>query len=80
MKSSRVGLTLGSHGLIEIYHYFRVEKSLQSHERIERVVMDEPHRILELKLIGKGREVIEVVIVELFAAIVSVLCYWGTGE
>ena len=75
MKSSRVGLTLGSHGMIEIYHYSRVEKFSQSYEWLERVAMDEPYRSPELRLIGKGRHVIEVLIMELLAATISVSFY-----
>ena len=75
MKSSRVVLTSGSHGLIEIYHYSRVEKSSRSHERLERVAMDEAHRIPELKLISKGLYVIEVLIMEVLVATISVSCY-----
>ena len=74
-----MGLTSGSHGLIEIYHYSRVEKSSLSNEWLERVEMDEPHRIPELRLIGKGRYVIDVLIMELLAATISVSCYWGIG-
>ena len=75
MKSIRAGLTSGSHGLIEIYHYSQVEKSSRSHERLERVAMDEPHRISDLRLIGKGRYVIEVLIMELLATAISISCY-----
>ena len=75
MKSSRVVLTSGSHGLIEMYHYSRVEKSSRIHERLERVAMDEAHRILELKLIRKGLYLIEVLIMEVLAVTISVSCY-----
>ena len=80
MKSSRVGLTSGSHDLIEIYHYSQVEKSLLTNEWLEIVEMDKPHRILELRLIDKSWYVIDVLIMELLTAIISVSCYWGIGE
>ena len=65
---------------MEIYHYSRVEKYLQSHERLKTVAMDEPHRISELKLIGKGQYVIEVLIMELLAAKINVSHYYGIEE
>ena len=72
---SRVALTPGGHGLIKIYHHSRVEKSKISHKQLEKVAMNEAHRILELRLISKGQDVIEVLNMELLAATISVPCY-----
>ena len=77
MKSNRVALTPEGHGLIKIYHHSRVEKSVWSHKLVEKVAMNEPHRIPESRLIGKDRDVIEVLSMKLLAMKISVPCYWG---
>ena len=80
MKSSRVALTQGGYGMIKIYHHSWVEKSAWSHKRLERVAMNEPHRSPKLRLIGKGRDVIEVLSMKLLATKISVPYYWDTGK
>ena len=66
--------------MIKIYHHSWVEKSMRSHKLLKRVAMNEPHRILKLWLIGKGRDVIEVLSMELPVVTISVPCYWGIGK
>ena len=43
MKSSKVALTSGCHGLVKIDHYSRVEESAQGHKQLEIVTMNEPY-------------------------------------
>ena len=43
LKSSRVALTPGCHGLVEVDHYSRVEEPMRGHKRLERVAINESH-------------------------------------
>ena len=43
LKNSRVALTSGCHGLVEIDHYSKVEEPMRGHKRLKRVEMNESH-------------------------------------
>ena len=53
VNSSGMALTSRRHGLVKVNHYSRIEKSTWSHERLERVAMNEPLRILKFDILAK---------------------------
>ena len=72
VNRSGVALTSGSHGLVKINHHSQVEKLEESHKRLERVALNEPHRIPKLRQIGKSWNVIKMFVVEVLVAAINV--------
>ena len=70
MQGCRIGVSPGSHGLIELDDYAGIEELARSHEGLQRVPLHKPHRVSKLRKGGKIRNVIEILVMQVLDIIV----------
>ena len=58
MQSSRVGLTPRRHRMIKLDDYPRIIESTRRYERLQMVSLHEEHGVSELRVLGKCREIV----------------------
>ena len=58
MQSSQVALSPRRHRVIKLDDYLRIKISTQHHERLQMVSLHEEHRVSELRVLGKYREIV----------------------
>ena len=72
MQSSRVGLSPRRHHVIKLYDYPRIKISTQRHEWLQMVSLHEEHGVSELRVLGKCREIVVNLPVEISPSIVNI--------
>ena len=72
MQSSRVGLSPRRHRVIKLDDYHRIKITTWRHERIQVVSVHEEHGVSELWVIGKCREIVVNLPMQISLTIVSI--------
>ena len=72
MQSNWVGLSPTSHRVIKLDDYPRIKISTRRHERLEMVSLYEEHGFLELRGLGKCREIVINLPVQISPTVVNI--------
>ena len=72
MQSSRVGLSPRCHRVITLDDYPRIKISTQRHEQLQAVSLHKEHGVLELRVLGKCREIVVNLPVQISLTAVSI--------
>ena len=72
MQSSRVGLMPRRHRVIKLNDYLRIIISTWHHERLQMVSLHEEHGVSELWVLGKYREIIVNLPMEISPAAINI--------
>ena len=72
MQSSRVGLLPRRHRVIKLDDYPRIKISTRRHERLQMVSLHEEHGVSELRVLGKRREIIVNLCMQISPAAVNI--------
>ena len=80
MKSSRVGLTLRCHRMIELDDYPRIIELTRHHEWLQMVSLHEEHGVPESQVRGKCREIVVNLSMEISPPAANIPWNGVTGE
>ena len=72
MQSSRVGLSPRRHRIIKLDDYPRIKISTRRHERLQMLSLHEEHGVSELRGLGKCREIVVNLPVQISPTVVNI--------
>ena len=72
MQRSRVGLSPRRHHVIKLDDYSRIKISMRRHERFQVVSLHKEHGVSELRVLGKCREIVVNLPVQISRTVVSI--------